>query len=447
MADIVILGGGLTGLSVAYHLEQQGYHDYKLFEKEERVGGLCRSLQGDGFTFDYTGHLLHISDPYFKTFLEATIGFEKLAQIDRRSSVYSSEKLTPYPFQTNLYGMPQDVIIDCIKGFVERPQRLPKDPSFAQWVLANFGAGIAKHFFSPYQEKIFDFPLDKLSASWTGRFVPPTSLEALLRGALTASTQAVGYNAQFFYPLAGGILSWIESIARKIGKAPYTGYELIAVNTHTKTVLFANGHEEPYKQLVSTIPLDFLLQRLQEKSHTNLFRAHEKLICNSVINLNLGIARPEISDQHWIYYPEKKYPFYRLGFPSNLTSQMSPPGCSSISAEISALKRSPTVVAERLKQARLEIKKLFHSAESEIVTEKIITIPHAYVIFDRWRDKHLDGVHEQLAAYHIFSIGRYGAWKYASMQESVLDGKELAGKLIPSPQPINIEHVHEQELT
>src|SRR5947208_2274532 len=138
MADIVILGGGLTGLSVAYHLEQRGYHDYKLFEKEERVGGLCRSLKGDGFTFDYTGHLLHISDPYFKTFLEATIGFENLAQIDRRSSVYSSERLTPYPFQTNLYGLDQDVIIDCIKGFVERPQRLPKDPSFAQWVLANF---------------------------------------------------------------------------------------------------------------------------------------------------------------------------------------------------------------------------------------------------------------------------------------------------------------------
>lgn len=40
MGKIVIIGAGLTGLSVAYHLEKQGYFDYKIFEKDATVGGL-----------------------------------------------------------------------------------------------------------------------------------------------------------------------------------------------------------------------------------------------------------------------------------------------------------------------------------------------------------------------------------------------------------------------
>ena len=51
----VILGGGLTGLSVAYHLGDNSI----VLEKSSRVGGLCKSEKINGWTFDYTGHLLH----------------------------------------------------------------------------------------------------------------------------------------------------------------------------------------------------------------------------------------------------------------------------------------------------------------------------------------------------------------------------------------------------
>jgi len=87
MAKIVIIGAGLTGLSAAYHLEKRGFSDYLLFEKEPSVGGLCRSVQQDGFTFDYTGHLLHTSDDYFRSLIQDIVGFENLNTITRRSFV------------------------------------------------------------------------------------------------------------------------------------------------------------------------------------------------------------------------------------------------------------------------------------------------------------------------------------------------------------------------
>lgn len=427
MADVVILGAGLTGLSAAYHLERQGFYDYKLFEKDTTIGGLCRSVQQDGFTFDYTGHLLHINDPYFRSFIETIAGLEQFNTIHRRSYVYSHETYTDYPYQVNLYGLPADVIAECIEGFVQRKKNRAQQPTFEQWVLSNFGTGFAKHFFFPYQEKIFAYNVKKLSASWTGRFVPQTSLKEMLMGAVQAKpATAIGYNAQFFYPKAGGIEYWIKKLHEQLELPVYTGYTAIEINTIRKVVRFANGHEEPYKQLITTLPLDFLLTHLQEKTHTSLFKASQRLRCNSVINFNLGVSRPDLSEKHWIYFPEKEYPFYRLGFPHNFAESMAPAGCSSLYGEFSHIGQSPETVHSVLNAARAATKKLFNLQEHEIATEKIITIPHAYVIYDQWRDNNIDKLHAQLNQYGIYSVGRYGAWKYASMQEGVLDGKQIA---------------------
>lgn len=123
MADIVIIGAGLTGISAAYHLEKKGFSSYRLFEKEQEIGGLCRSVTQDGFTFDFTGHLLHASDPYFSELIAQVVGVENLNSIDRASFIYSHHTFTRYPFQANLYGLPEQVIVDCIAGFVNRTQR------------------------------------------------------------------------------------------------------------------------------------------------------------------------------------------------------------------------------------------------------------------------------------------------------------------------------------
>jgi protoporphyrinogen oxidase len=217
MAKIVILGAGLTGLSAAYHLEKKGFFDYKIFEKDSTVGGLCRSVYQDGFTFDYTGHLLHASDPYFQTFIAHVVGMEHLQSVIRRSYIYSQNVYTHYPFQINLFGLPAETIAECIEGFVLK-KKTKQVRSFYDWALYNFGKGIARHFFFPFQKKIFSYDLKKVTSSWTGRFVPSTSLSQMIYGAIKdpAHDQKVGYNAHFYYPKQGGIFFWIEKIAHAL---------------------------------------------------------------------------------------------------------------------------------------------------------------------------------------------------------------------------------------
>lgn len=434
MAKIVIIGAGATGLSAAYHLEKKGFYDYKLFEKEAVTGGLCGSVEQDGFVFDYTGHLLHVNDAYFHTFINTVVGFENLNTVIRRSYVYSQDVYTRYPYQINLYGLPEETIADCIEGFVSRKKMSKHVTSFPEWVLQNFGTGFAKHFFLPYQRKIFAHDLDKITSSWTGRFVPQTSLRQIIKGALTDEDDAaIGYNSKFFYPKEGGISFWVDRLAEQLKNPVYTSFCVKSIDVTNKIIHFTNGHIEAYEQLITTMPLDILLQSLEEAPSINLKAAADKLLCNKVVNFNIGVSHPNLSDKHWIYYPEKKYPFYRIGFNHNFSKAMTPPGCSSLYGEFAYLHETPQTVSRLLKRSLEEAKRLLSIEKHEIATEKIININHAYVIYDFWREKNLPKIHDALHQHNIYSVGRYGEWKYSSMQEALLDGKKIADTLIIMP--------------
>ena len=431
MAQIVILGSGLTGLSVAYHLEKNNFYDYVLYEKEDTPGGLCRSIQQDGFIFDYTGHLLHVNDEYFRTFLEDIIGLHHFNAIHRRSFIYSHDTYTPYPYQMNLHGLPHEVIAECIEGFVTKPLLQKKYPSFLEWTTAHFGTGITKHFFKPYQEKIFACDLNDITASWTGRFVPSTTLRDIISGSLSGPLPTpVGYNAQFFYPKEGGIFRWVHALSQRLRNKIKTNSCVESVDSKNKIITFTNGDFDTYTTLVSTIPLDNFLQILKEPSSSHLYTASKKLRCNSVLNFNLGINKLNLSDKHWIYFPEKKFPHYRLGFYHNLSPAMVPEGCSSLYGEIAYFPEQEKFLSQKITQALQMTQKLLNFSQHDIITQKIIHIKHAYVTYDFWRERSLEKLHKKLHSYSLHSIGRYGGWKYSSMQESVLEGKIVAEELI-----------------
>ena len=152
-----------------------------------------------------------------------------------------------------------------------------------------------------------------------------------------------------------------------------------------------------------------------------------------MVNFNIGVNRPLNANhelKHWVYYPEKNYPFYRIGFPANLSAAMAPRGCGSLYGEFSYLGKSKRHINQLLQQSRQLTKKLFAFDYRDILTEKVINIDHAYVIYNKWRDTHLPSLIAALEKRAVYSIGRYGAWKYSSMQDAVLDGKACAAQLL-----------------
>src|SRR6185437_9835219 len=121
----LILGGGMSGLSCAYHLKTD---DYLLVERSDEPGGLSRSVLHEGFVFDHTGHLLHLRNPYTLKLIPELLG-DNLALHERRAWIYSQNTYNRYPFQANTFGLPKATIKECVSGFVEARLKGLQGPS------------------------------------------------------------------------------------------------------------------------------------------------------------------------------------------------------------------------------------------------------------------------------------------------------------------------------
>jgi len=431
---IVIVGAGLAGLSTAYHL---GDVPYRLFERELEVGGLCRSYRKDGFTFDFTGHLLHFRQAEIKALVEKLLA-GKLQRHARKSFIYSCRTYTEYPFQVNTHGLPPEVVRECLLGFVEtliKPASTmsAKDRSFKQWILDNLGEGMAKHFMVPFNEKLWKVSLDELTSDWVSWLVPKPELKDVINGALGIKDKTFGYNPSFLYPAADGIKVLPESFLPGI-QGVASGMELMEVNTKRRRAVFrdrSDGRivEESYESLVSTIPIPELIGRCPDFPQ-HLKEAAQGLRWVSVYNVNLAVAREQISDKHWLYFPEPAYPFYRVGFPMTFSPSLGRAGCSSMYVELSHRPNERQSEEELIQRSRNGLEQAgILRPEDQLVVADVKDLHYAYVYFDRHRARAVPAILTELERRAIYSIGRYGRWEHTSMEDAIAQGKQLAERL------------------
>jgi protoporphyrinogen oxidase len=412
--DVLIIGAGITGLSCGYYLREKGVENHLIVEKQNHIGGLCSSIIKDGFTFDWSGHLLHLHTQHGKDLVNSLLK-DNLSKLTRKAFIRSNGVYTKYPFQMNLYGLPQRVVNECVLGVLKtrlKNERFSFDDSFEKWAKTVFGPGICKHFMYPYNRKLWKFPLSKLTANWCSPFVPRPSVEDVIKGAYSDSSKKIGYNATFSYPKKGGIGALCNALAKN-QKNIRLNCSLERVDLKNKTAFVKGMGQIRFKKLVNTSPIKEFVSKI-ENCPADIKAQARNLKCTPVQVLNVGIKK-SVKNKHWIYFPERKFPFYRVGFANNFSDHVSPKGTSSLYVEVSGRKINKAEVFKSLKNLGL-IKK-----NSDIVTSLHLNIPYGYVIYDKQRTHALKKITDHLVKNDCFSIGRYGAWKYSFMEESILD--------------------------
>ena len=428
--NIIILGAGLAGLSAAWHLQRKGC-DYQIFEKNAEAGGLCRSKKTPlEFTFDYTGHLLYFKNNYTFKLIKKLLG-DNLARHQRDSWIFSRGIYTRYPFQANTYGLPSGVIKDCLLGLV-KVRRLNREKNnsnktgnFEDWIFKTFGDGIARHFMFPYNRKFWTMEPRELTCQWLDGYIPVPTLEETLSGALSDFTKSFGYNQEFWYPLKGGIGKLTYAFQKQLKKIEMLK-EVIGIDLKKRRVKFKDGKKIIFDRLISTLPL-VEMARLVKSLPSDITASLARLRYTSIFNLNLGINRKSISDKHWIYFPEQKFIFYRVGFSSNFSSDLAFSDKSSLYTEVSYSKDKP--IDKRKIAGRIVndlIKSGIISKNDKIITRNTNNIKYGYVIYDKHHRQSTEAVSDFLAKNQIYSIGRYGRWRYMSMEDAILDGKQAA---------------------
>ena len=438
---ILILGAGLAGLSAAWHLQKKGI-DCQIFEKEPEVGGLCRSKNingftpplraGAGFTFDYSGHLLHFRHPYTFNFIKGLLG-NNLAKHKRNTWIYSYGRYSRYPFQANLYGLPAKTIKECLLGFIQTfnngQLKKKKNLNFRDWVNHTFGKGIARHFMIPYNTKFWTVSPQELTCEWLDGFIPVPSLSQIIEGTIEESQRQFGYNARFWYPKKGGISQVPLALASQI-KNIFTNCQIVEINLDKKEIKMDSGDKERFDYLISTIPLPqmpFLVRGLSNE----ISLAFKKLRWNSIFNLNLGIDRKDSSGRHWVYFPQEEICFFRAGFPHNFSSSLVPLDKSSLYVEVSYSKDKPIDKSGIVLRIKKDLKKVgILTRDDRICSQDINDIKYGYPIYDINYSQARKDIINFLGQNDILTCGRYGNWRYMTMEDVILDGKRIAESLI-----------------
>jgi len=433
----LIAGAGLTGLSCAYHLRE----GYLLVEKEDEPGGIVRTrIRHNGFLCDGTGHWLHLRNPAMKDLVSRLLPGE-LAEHERKAVVHMHGVFTPYPFQANTFGLPREVVLECLLGLVKarHPEdfglKHPEDPprNFREWIVRYFGEGIARHFMVPYNEKLLGVSLDELRPEYAERFIPRPSLEDVIRGALGFSKESLGYNAKFVYPREGGISALPRSFARNLQMKPRFRTAVEEVNCKTRTATLSDGTQVRYRHLLNTVPLPHLIKMLKDVP-PQIEQAARQLRATTVYYYDIGVRGPgtEASRYHWIYFPEREFIFYRAGSYSAVHADAAPAGCRSYYVEMSGDPEKLLRDEQQLKQDVLAgLRKARVLSESdEILFMELSQIPFAYVIFDHNYERCRKVIFEFLASQGILTGGRWGGWGYGGMEDAMLDGKAAAEEIL-----------------
>lgn len=427
--SVVILGGGLTGISTALHLKKP----WVLFERERQLGGLAVTREKNGYFFDRTGHWLHLRDQGMKDLVAQALPGQ-MVQVERKARIFSHGATTLYPFQANLYGLPSEVVKECLLGVIEAklvPGGGPEPKNFEEYCLRHFGAGISKHFMVPYNERLWGVSPKEITAAWCSRFVPLPNLEQVVAGAVGANAGALGYNATFVYPKQGGIQTFAHALAGRLdGSRVRTGATLEQVDYQTREVQ-VGGERLRYSALVSSLALPELLRRMP-----GLPKAIEehasRLRCTTLRYLDLATRSKPTADWHWVYVPEARFPFYRVGIYSNAVASMAPPDGGSFYVELAD--RGPIGAAAVRESAQGLAAMGAIASPDDVLFADARDIDYAYVVFDDHYYAATSAIFAFLEAHGIYSRGRYGSWTYNSMEDSLLAGREVAATIDAIPE-------------
>jgi len=415
--ETLIIGAGVSGLATAAAIGRGG--DLLVLERDAEVGGYCKTVKQDGFTWDYSGHFFHFKRPEIEQWLRERMQGQEIRTVVKRSLVRVRDGYVDFPFQKNIHQLPREDFVDCLHDLYFARTRQPPLPegSFQQMLFARYGRGIAERFLIPYNEKLYATDLDRLDREAMGRFFPHADLPDIIRNMKAPDNG--GYNATFTYP-EGGAIEYVKALQSEVAPGSLRLNEgVAAIDLARKVARTTAGVEVRYRHLVSSAPFPALLRLCGLPVDADTWT------WNQVLVLNLGFDRKGPRDVHWIYYPERSLPFYRVGFYDNIfdTDRMS------LYVEL-GYARDAVVDVEAARGRVLEgLRRAGVVTDQQLVSSHHVVMNPAYVHITNRSMEAFTRLSGALSAEGVHSIGRYGGWTYCSIEDNVVEARNLATRL------------------
>lgn len=436
---VIVLGAGPAGLAAAWKLAQKG-QEVIVLEKESQVGGICRSIKYKDFSFDLGGHRFITKDHDLSREIKNLMG-DELITTPRKSVIRLRGKYFQYPLEfKNLFINMDKVflirsLIDYFYSVGTKKLFHKKDDSFEDWIVNRFGRTLYDIYFGMYTEKLWGISPKQISADWAAQRISLLNLwDVLLRLLGKKSGRPKTYALEFAYPKQG-IGRICERMKQEIEKKGGKIY----LNSKVKNIILEEEfikmitYEEDGRQrdisgdwYISTIPMPDFIKGIRPQIMGEYLKVAEAMAFRSVRFLNLLIDLPSISDNTWIYIPEKDYMFFRIQEPRNWSSLSAPEGKTSLILEISCNQGDQIWSAPEeviFKRCVNDLNRLGLFDTSKISEHFTTSIEHGYPIYDLdYKIKIKKSMELLRGIENLIPIGRQGLYRYNNMDHSIKMG-------------------------
>ena len=416
----LVVGAGMSGLAYANFAGRNlvAGRDLLILEADSEPGGYCKTVVQDGFVWDYSGHFFHFKHPAIERYLVERMPAGSVQTIHKSSKILFGGQLVEFPFQKNIHQLPQADFVECLYDLYFKDEGVDarRPPAhFEEMLYRKFGRGIAEKFLIPYNTKLYACSLRELDVEAMGRFFPYAETADIIRN--FRQPDNASYNATFTYP-RGGAIEYVRALLHDLpANAISYGERLVAVDPVAR-VATTNRRQIGFDTLVSSAPFNQLAAMCGVPVET-------PLTWNKVLVFNLGFDRKGWENIHWLYVPDPSVSFYRVGFYDNIfhTDRMS------LYIEIGLSADASVDVDAARTRVLADLARIGVVNGHTLVSEHNIVLDPAYVHITKAGQAAVTRSRAALATRGIYSIGRYGGWTYCSIEDNILEARDLAASI------------------
>lgn len=414
--NVIVLGAGLAGLGFARH-----WPGCRVFEADGEPGGHARSHEFGGAWFDRGAHICHSQDEAWLKLATAATPLHEMA----KSTVlnHKAGRWFAYPVQNHLFDLPKADREAALADFLAAQEKFRgREPrNYEEWCRFQYGDFLVENFYKLYTAKYWHVPMAELATDWLGGRLLPSQVANIVAGAQGPAEEKQAVFRTFRYPCRGGFFAMLAHLADGVDLR--LNKRAVRVDAQKRFVAFADGAEESYDALVSTIPLPELVGMIPD-APADVRAAAGKLRALRQVCVNLVVDRENLSPANWFYVYDPEIDVSRVSFPFSLSGERN--GRTAIQAEIflpQEARPDETALRER---ALADLGRLLKFSANEVRAAEIRNYPRSYVVSDLERAAAVRHVRDWLRGRGIETTGLFGAWEYVWSDRAFAGGRALA---------------------
>ena len=438
--EITIIGAGPSGMACAYTLVKSG-KTALVVEKDDSVGGLCRTLNFQGFLFDIGGHRFLSRSTEINS-LWNSIMSDDMLRVRRLSRIYYRKRFFNYPlsfFNTFRNLGPVESTL-CVMSYLKCKYLKEGDGStFEGWIINHFGKRLYDIFFKTYTEKVWAIACRDISADWAKQRIEGLSLRVAIQKAILGMRQNAPKTLceEFSYPRTGPgeFYERLKRSVRDSGTRFMFDKAVISVKHDGKGVASIDifddhtGEVEEVctNHVFSSIPLPNLVRMLKPPPPEDIIVAASKLRFRSILTVNVILDKEHIFPDQWIYVHSPEVKLGRIQNYKNWSPAMVPDskktslGLEYFCTEGDFLWNMNDV--DLLNYAIKELEKIGIVSRRYLINGFVVRRSDVYPIYSLDYKKNVDIIKEYLKQFSNLScMGRGGLFRYDNSDRALLSG-------------------------